>query len=179
MNIKEIPAKLFAEFSKKYCHGEEREILLDGKSYLVRDLIPNHDGIAFAGGLGLRVKGEHSSFIMIHQIPRGTDSIVPLPMIEVEAGPRYAGQWCRGKGHLMKEDVRVNFPVIRRFDRLPVEHASTLLTVQIILRTYELIHSPDCAQAEYWEAERKPGLDYSEPYPCSSPASLGGFFDCV
>ncbi len=161
MQVKEVPRRLFNQISDEFGIGEEQDIYCydTGITYRMRRL-RDDASMGFSGAIGFKeFKDDKAAlFVFWARVPTGKDSIFePRPLVEVRVRYAETGVWMYGRGQHKQEEATAWFSS----SNLRLASPSMRFLAEILRRATAL--AADVASISYWEADRNPGLDYSNP----------------
>ncbi|MBI4059748.1 hypothetical protein HY406_01670 [Candidatus Giovannonibacteria bacterium] len=163
--VSDIPLLLFGEISRHLGIGEEDFWKNpENDNYTKgRDLDPAHPHIGFKARISFRKIRETAYFELwdkdILDFEKRHEDI-SYPFLRVVAGIQSAGIWAYGHGNLMAESGSVHF----RMEDFSLQSPSLRLIALITFRASQMATNPNRVPGErYWQAERNPAGDYTDP----------------
>lgn len=164
MRISEIPRRIFEELSRSLGIEDEYRIHSEGNTYhRVRKIDPTHPWVGFPGVVGLQDLHGYPTFVLWPYPPKGEDSVFEAtPILSLTGGPQDTGTWAYGSGQKMKDETLIEVRGVY-YSRMSAAHPAVRLIAAILIRASQLARDPACVTEQFWESEKNPEGDYTEP----------------
>jgi len=166
-----IPLLLYEELSRTCCRGDE----LSGGGYgngfwKRRALNAEDERIGFAGTIGVRKQFEDFYFTLWYRTfesitdPEELDYLKrKSEVLVLSSGVRRAGLWTYARGNLMTESNTFSFRLSdTNLSDLSIARAVQFAATSIAWAS-EMAHNTKSYSESFWEADRNPEGDYTEP----------------